>query len=487
MLIIILIIIGLVIFFVVRKKKKKKAMNQVESVESSVDEHSEPKSSISSKFKSSVSDMKDKAQSVLDRSNQGNDTKADEPDNGYHEEDGQLVITSMDGLKKWLNGLRVGSAPSAVQTIESQLQILNLVSSPTMIGMATDTIVDALRKALKTANSDEEKEEIRDAYASMIQTYFFFSEAKLRFAIDKNQREAAVLLEQAGDMLGNCVMSAAKVVAATDSNPVDARELGSNASVVQRYRDTFSVVVKNFFSSLPNQTDFFSRMTSWINDKKEVEKKIDEHFKAIDSVFETFDYYYSVIGPSILVHGMMMKYRSSLVARFKEKQFEPIQKKIKASNAGALIDEIGNNLSNGSKGSIFKAGVNIATSIGRTIAKNKEDLSELELFYNLVSAVDDDIKKRKETLAAHQQEVLDMRNQLESYTGMDSRKGALKKEIKAKETVIKDEKAKLADMEKKAESLNGICTKENLLKMKEESEKYEANLRRIEEKFIYTM
>ena len=413
-------------------------------------------------------------------------SQKDTPTGDQHEENGQLVITSMNGLKNWLSGLETGSTPSAVQTLESQIQVLNMVSTPTMVGMAIDTMIDSLRKALKYAENEMEKDEIRDAYASMIQTYFFFSEAKLRYAIDKNQDEAAAMLGHAGDTLANSALAAAKVSALSLVNKEPKSEDEENDKN-NRYRNPANVIVSNLFETLPTQTNFFSRLANWVNDKKKLEEKTKEYFKSIQSVFDTFDYYYGIIGPSVLIHGMLMKFRTVLVERYKEEQFDPIVKRIIASNRGHMFENIGDAVSSFdanklSLSTLAKTGGALIKSIGKSSNNIKEELSQFDCYFKILTSVTNDKKRRSEIVEQLENEIGELRDKLSGMGVFDTRVGDLQRKLSDKETALNKERRKIQEDEERLEAMNEVFPEATAVR--EELDRYEAKLKSIEEKFI---
>ena len=90
-----------------------------------------------------------------------------------------VVINTLSDINNWFDSLS-GLTPvsfSASQALQSQMQILKYIQSPTLTGMAIDGILAALIKALKNAKDDVERENVRDAYCGILQCFMFFSEA----------------------------------------------------------------------------------------------------------------------------------------------------------------------------------------------------------------------------------------------------------------------------------------------------------------------
>lgn len=68
------------------------------------------------------------------------------------------------------------------------------------------------------------------------------------------------------------------------------------------------VVIKNVFAMPAVQKKFFGAVVAWIGNKSGLEKKEAEYNESLASLFDSLDMYASLIGPSILVHGMLKRY-----------------------------------------------------------------------------------------------------------------------------------------------------------------------------------
>ena len=122
------------------------------------------------------------------------------------------VIDSLDGLNNYLHALQPDASPAVTMALQSQLQVLQYVQSPTMTLMVVDNVMVMLHKALKSAESDEQREALRESFASLLQSLIFVTEARLRYEVDSNKEESVRLLADAGDMLMNSVSSTAMMV-----------------------------------------------------------------------------------------------------------------------------------------------------------------------------------------------------------------------------------------------------------------------------------
>ena len=213
---------------------------------------------------------------------------------GYYMRDGKLIISTIDGMKTWLTNLGQDTTPALMQTLQMQLQVLKHVQSPSMTGMALDNMMLCMSKAVNTATNDSELANIREAFASMIQNYFFMQEANLRCAQLKDREEGTKLLTQAGEMLSDAVTKTATALT------------GSTI-------DMATTVVRNIFEAEAVQKGYIKNLFAWIGDKKQLKAKEKEFNQTLEMLFDTFDLHAALLGPSILIKGMLSRYRKAIL------------------------------------------------------------------------------------------------------------------------------------------------------------------------------
>ena len=74
-----------------------------------------------------------------------------------------------------------------------------------------------------------------------------------------------------------------------------------------------------------------------------IEEKKNQHVDTLKNMFKIFDQYAELIGPSIVLHGMLGRYGNSLVSSFEEMKFKPL-----FAN-GDVVDDMIDNLFNSKK------------------------------------------------------------------------------------------------------------------------------------------
>lgn len=252
--------------------------------------------------------------------------KSSKPSKVEKTESSTDVIDSLDGLSNYLHALQPDASPAVTMALQSQLQVLQYVQSPTMTLMVVDNVMVMLHKALKSAESDEQKEVLRESFASLLQSLIFVTEARLRYEVDSNKEESVRLLADAGDMLMNSVSSTAMMVVPLAAGVKVGKALPRMVNVL---------------SAQNEQKGFLARLIMVKGKKAIIEEKKAEFDKTLNYIFDTLDSYAELIGPSIQLHGMLKRYADGLLERYKMAQYDIVAKRI-SENEGSRLEKFAN-------------------------------------------------------------------------------------------------------------------------------------------------
>lgn len=227
-------------------------------------------------------------------------------------ENGITTINTLDGMSSYLQEMQGNQcSPSAMQALQSQMQVLSYVKTPLLTGMAVDTMVMCLYKAIQSAANETEKDAVRESFALMIQSFMFFNEAQLQYEINSNKEEGVQLLTQAGEVLSKSVVSVATLVVTSYAS------CGAALAV-----KAGSIVVKNVFAKQNGQQSFFGKLVSFIGDKKRIEERKMQYYDTLRNTFTLFDRYAAMIGTSIILHGMLDRYGHKLIEQYEEEKYK---------------------------------------------------------------------------------------------------------------------------------------------------------------------
>ena len=386
---------------------------------------------------------------------------------GYYMRDGKLIISTIDGMKTWLTNLGQDTTPALMQTLQMQLQVLKQVQSPSMTGMALDNIMLCMSKAVNTATNDSELANIREAVASMIQNYFFMQEANLKCAQLKNKKEGYKLLTQSGEMLSNAVI---KTASALTGGTIDMA----------------TTVVRNIFEAEAVQQGYIKNLIAWIGDKKQLKEKEKEFNQTLEMLFETFDLHATLIGPSILIKGMLSRYRKTIL---EHRENEKLQMYI---DRGHKIDvtklsKITSDLQSTATAIVRKNPINalsgITTMLGgvaglvvdKINSNNKTEL-DIKAYCTLQDALEVECNKLQEELSKMEGEITSLKQQ---HKELGMLQFAEKKELQQKIDLKVEEKDAVYNALK--------TTKEKLAEMKQlfpDAYAIKAELDQLEEKLM---
>ena len=385
---------------------------------------------------------------------------------GYYMRDGKLIISTIDGMKTWLTNLSQDTTPALMQTLQMQLQVLKQVQSPSMTGMALDNMMLCMSKAVNTATNDSELANIREAFASMIQNYFFMQEANLRCAQLKDREEGAKLLTQAGEMLSDAVTKTATALT------------GSTI-------DMATTVVRNIFEAEAVQKGYIKNLFAWIGDKKQLKAKEKEFNQTLEMLFDTFDLHAALLGPSILIKGMLSRYRKAILEYHQNEKLQMYIDRGHKIDAQKLTD-----LSSGVVATTtaiitkrpFKAlsGLTMALSgaaglVADKINSNKTGL-DIKAYCTLQDALEVECNKLQEELSKMESEITSLKQQ---HKELGMLQFAEKKELQQKIDLKVEEKDAVYNALK--------TTKEKLAEMKQlfpDAYAIKAELDQLEEKLI---
>lgn len=375
-------------------------------------------------------------------------------------------IQTIDQLQDSLAPLEGEMSPAMLQVLKSQMQVLGTISSPTMTGMMIDNLVLGLKQSLEETDPSIIRV-IKDSYIRLIQNYVFMAEAKMRYVVDKNKEEATRLLIESGKMLADTFADIA-------TNTVPA---GKAEKIVK-------AVNKSIFEIKPSSGgDFFSNMVKVFNAKTIIEEKQKEFYCTIDNLFDTFEKYPDLFGPSIVINGMLSKYRKVLVERYTDSKFKVIKNRksvAELQRISQLSDDLTDLLRK--KDIIGLIGTGVQTLLNSIISR-KSSQYDLQTFFILYDAFEAELKELKEKLNAEDIRLHELEKQKKQIGFFDlSGKKETARSIEEQLLKLNECKKEAQLVEKKIKELKVLLPEARALK--EEIRRYDARLASIEEKYL---
>ena len=260
----------------------------------------------------------------------------------YINEEGQKVyklikqpvaIESNAQMQQWLGQLETVAPPAISVALRCQMETLNAVFNASLAGMAIDNMLFGLQKSLQLTSDEAQRTNLRDNFCMMIQNFVFINEAKLLYASEENRMEAAQLLGQAGAKMMSCAVNMGMECIRTVQMGVvvltAAMEGKAAARIMAKKITTSDVppVVRNPFEGKEAEK-MLGDLAKSLAKKKIYEEKQVEFDKMMNNLFPMFDRYYDIIGPSILVTGLLERYCNKITEKFEIRKYSGILSRI---------------------------------------------------------------------------------------------------------------------------------------------------------------
>ena len=377
------------------------------------------------------------------------------------------VIDTVDKLEEWITVAQTDASKPAAMVLQQQLQVLKYVESPAMSGMVIDNIIVCLYKALEIAESETEKNAVRESVSALLQSILFMSEAKLQYDIKKNKEEAIEMISNAGNLISDSVTAVASML---DPLP------GAKKKAV-------IPVVKNILSTQTIQSGFLAHLLSAKKKQEMIDERIKDYNTMLENLFATFDRYFEIIGPSIQIHGMLSRYTKQLIEQYEETQYTEIEKYTGqfTKQFTSMMDEISTTVNNTLGNSLYervaKSVVGVVGALANTNKKAETfDFNELNhIKLTLDSRRDAIVEKQKLT----KDEIEEKEQQLEN-AGLFQRQ--LKNDLSSS---IDNLRKQLVEIENELIAINEkVQIVDNvIIPVNRRIEEYAANLNRIAERY----
>lgn len=355
-------------------------------------------------------------------------------------------------------------SPAVQQVISSQLQVLDSVSSPTLSGMMLDNVVFGLQKA--TENSEKnESIEIRESFIRIIQSYTFYTEARMRYILEKNKVDAERLLDESLKMVSDSVVSVASMAfPPAKASSIAMKTMGALTSDLAK-------------------KDIISNLTKFVRSKKESDEKKVEFYSFIDNLFDTFDKYDSLFGKSIVINGMLSKYRKMLVEEYANKRISLVKNSASVQSlqkADRIVDEIAKNLNNAK---IIDAAAALAKGLLSIFTKQKSSQYDLQSYFLILDATSQELRETKEQITLEEESLKQLFEDKKGKGVFDfSGKKEAKEKIQEQKQVLEKKKKTLSEVENKLNHLKDLLPEATAIKS--DIDQYEARLISIEEKYL---
>lgn len=189
---------------------------------------------------------------------------------------------------------------SLSHAIRAQLQVVKYIAKPDLIGSTFDLFFKNLKKAIESAEYEEDVYDIRDNAALMLNNFIFFMKAKVEMEIAVNQKERAALLNEAATGLAESILSIGSLFAG-----------GAGKTAIKK------AAIDKLGNVLFNPDDinnsWLSRGIRWLFKKSRTEEKMNDFYDSLDQLAAKLIDQREVIGSNDLIAGIFENHYDGLI------------------------------------------------------------------------------------------------------------------------------------------------------------------------------
>ena len=205
-------------------------------------------------------------------------------------------IDSLEKMDSFLSSLQMSASRSIAEALKAQLAVIRFVSSPSLVDTTLDTLILNLKKSLDGANSDDERNQLRELFSLMILNYIFFFDARLQYAINDNQKRGRSLLEEAGKQLAKTTTQVVTMAASGIVGTIDVAQ----------------VIIENLFVETEEKQSFFQKVIDWVSHNDKIASRKKEFYQTLYKMIQRLNKYREWIGPSMLIEGVIERYADDI-------------------------------------------------------------------------------------------------------------------------------------------------------------------------------
>lgn len=230
------------------------------------------------------------------------------------------AITKIEDISSLLTNLQSSANESLSAALTAQLQVVRYIQTPELIGSTFDILLQNTKKAIKCANSDMLREQIRERTALMINNYIFFMQAKLdaQYMIlqednKKSRENARQLISEAAEMLSDSIEGIAALAGTEGVSKTPALKAEITKVVVNQIFTKQNEKKKSFFGRV---VDWFCQEDRQIERELEHEEQLNDFYKVLEEVFEKLERRKNTIGRNDLIAELINRYKYPIISQW---------------------------------------------------------------------------------------------------------------------------------------------------------------------------
>lgn len=222
----------------------------------------------------------------------------------------QPSINTIQDVETIISTLAASANQSLSYAMQAQLQVLRFIRAPKLVDSTFELLFENTRKALKYAESEKERDDIREKTSLMIHNYFFWVNTRLEYELmmieeDKraNREAKRQLVSEAAGMLADSI---ARMAGAALS--------GGSSVIIQ------NVIVNELTTfTYGGEQSWLSKLIGLFTNKSRIKEKEEQYLKhraefydSVDDLIQKTRHYKQLIGRSNLLAGIIERYADGL-------------------------------------------------------------------------------------------------------------------------------------------------------------------------------
>lgn len=250
-------------------------------------------------------------------------------------------INTLEDVSNTLLSLQNNVSESVKQVISAQLHLIQVIQTPSLAGKAIDTLILHLKLSLDNAHSHQEKEAIRTNFALVVQELHMFLELQSQWEMDQWANSGRDLLDATVKLVVNVtkqIISFAKNAVCIGLDAViGVAQIERGADPLPIIGNLASDIKRSLKKQAPEQpTGFFSKLGRWLVSDSAMEQIKANHIMTIDNMTKKLVKYRKLIGPSIVIAGVVED-NISEISQWNEERFATFGDLFKVSNDGITV------------------------------------------------------------------------------------------------------------------------------------------------------
>lgn len=227
----------------------------------------------------------------------------------------EVELNSIEDIRDFLEMMKLKNSDELLSySLNAQLQVISVINNPNMYSSAFDLILDNFYNALNQEKDENIKKDIQRKASLLINSMVFFMEAKLVYYKKEQKEQVDKLLKDACEMFVEVTVGIVGEVYGVESTSKIAK-----------------ISANDLLKNILQKKDFFSNIWIYYQKKKKIKEEQQNFKEFIFLIIKKLSQYHNLLGRSILLQGVISRYKEIVIAKEIPIFEEPVQPKMPQS------------------------------------------------------------------------------------------------------------------------------------------------------------